>query len=267
MIATFRRAAICRILRMRGSEYIAGRFPTHRTIRRMPAFRAQTLQHGFFVPPASRLGVWGSALLLHGVAAAALVLAWPQASPSAQPANPIEARLLTPEKPPEPVKPPPPRKPPPPAATLPPPVAPAAPPPVLATPTLTETAMVAPPPPPTPVAIVEAAPPRPVVIASPAPVAPEPLIEARFDADYLANPTPAYPMASRRLGEEGTVHLRVHVGPAGNAMSVQLKSSCGYPRLDQSALETVARWRFVPARRGATPVASWVVVPIIFSLT
>ena len=234
----------------------------------MPAFRAQTLQHGFFLPPASRLGVWGGALLLHGVAAAALVLAWPRAIPSTRPANPIEARLLTPEKPPEPVKPPPPppRKPPPRPAEAPPP---AAPPPVLATSSPTETVMLAPPPAPAPGAIVEAAP-RPVAItppARPAPAAPEPLIEARFDADYLANPTPVYPMASRRLGEEGTVHLRVHVGPAGNAMSVQLKSSCGYPRLDQSALETVARWRFVPARRGATPVASWVVVPIIFSLT
>jgi protein TonB len=73
-------------------------------------------------------------------------------------------------------------------------------------------------------------------------------------------------MASRRLGESGVVHLRVHVGADGAADKVELKSSSGFPRLDEAARETVARWHFVPARRGRTPVAAWVVVPIIFSL-
>ena len=36
--------------------------------------------------------------------------------------------------------------------------------------------------------------------------------------------------------------------------------------LDDAALQTVRRWRFVPARRGDTPVESWVDVPIIFRL-
>ncbi len=92
-------------------------------------------------------------------------------------------------------------------------------------------------------------------------------MEARFDADYLANPKPPYPLASRRLGEEGIVHLHVRVGPGGQPLKVELKRSSGFPRLDQSALDTVMRWRFVPARRGTTPVTSWVVVPIVFSLS
>lgn len=93
------------------------------------------------------------------------------------------------------------------------------------------------------------------------------LVEARFDADYLSNPKPPYPSASRRLSEAGTVYLRVHVAADGHAHKVELKTSSGFPRLDQSALDTVAAWRFVPAKRGSTTVASWVVVPIVFSLS
>ncbi len=95
----------------------------------------------------------------------------------------------------------------------------------------------------------------------------ESLVEARFDADYLSNPKPRYPLASRRLNEAGTVYLRVHVGTDGHANQVELKTSSGFHRLDQSALKTVAEWRFVPARRGSKTVASWVIVPIVFSLT
>ncbi len=95
----------------------------------------------------------------------------------------------------------------------------------------------------------------------------EPLVEARFDADYLSNPKPRYPLASRRLNEAGTVYLRVHVGSDGHANQVELKTSSGFHRLDQSALKTVAEWRFLPARRGSKTVASWVIVPIVFTLT
>ncbi|MGZ8200307.1 MAG: energy transducer TonB family protein, partial [Methylosarcina sp.] len=35
---------------------------------------------------------------------------------------------------------------------------------------------------------------------------------------------------------------------------------------DESAMEAVKKWRFIPARRGDNPVASSVVVPILFSL-
>jgi periplasmic protein TonB len=107
--------------------------------------------------------------------------------------------------------------------------------------------------------------PAPVAVATPA--AEGPVTEARFDADYLSNPKPPYPSASRRLGETGTVYLRVQVSGEGQALQVELKKSSGFTRLDQSAQETVARWKFVPAKKGNNPVTSWVVVPIVFSLT
>jgi protein TonB len=89
---------------------------------------------------------------------------------------------------------------------------------------------------------------------------------ARFDADYLDNPSPAYPSASRRLGEQGIALLRVYVSAQGLAETVELKASSGFARLDQAAQEAVSRWRFVPARRGEQAVAAWVQVPITFQL-
>jgi protein TonB len=113
-----------------------------------------------------------------------------------------------------------------------------------------------PPPPPAPVA---AAP----INAAAAPVA---ITAARFDADYLDNPKPVYPHASRRLGEQGKVLLRVYVSAAGLAEKVEIKLGSGFARLDQAAHDAVSRWRFVPARRGEQAVAAWVQVPITFQL-
>jgi len=88
----------------------------------------------------------------------------------------------------------------------------------------------------------------------------------RFDADYLNNPAPMYPRVSRRLREQGVVMLRVYVLPSGLPEVVELKSSSGSTRLDESALEAVRKWKFVPAQSGGRAVSAWVIVPIEFSL-
>lgn len=90
--------------------------------------------------------------------------------------------------------------------------------------------------------------------------------QPRFDATYLDNPKPPYPVISRRLGEQGRVVLRIHVTADGLPQIVQVHTSSGYARLDDSALETVRRWKFVAAKLGNEPVAATVLVPIIFSL-
>ena len=90
--------------------------------------------------------------------------------------------------------------------------------------------------------------------------------EASFDAAYLNNPAPAYPLISRRQGESGKVLLLVQVTPHGTAAQVEIKQSCGFPRLDEAALEAVRKWHFVPARHGDVAVAASVVVPLSFKL-
>lgn len=201
----------------------------------------------------SHAGGIGSAAIIHGIIVALLAMGIGQADKINEMARPIAVRLIEAVRPEE--KPP---------VPLPPKRQPSVPTkiqkiPVLASSAPTPSALVAPEQPPTP--ILEA---EPVAVAAPQA---ESLVEARFDADYLSNPRPPYPTASRRLGEAGTVYLRVHVGVDGHAHKIELKTGSGFPRLDQSALETVAQWRFVPAKRGTTAVTSWVVVPIVFSLT
>jgi len=84
---------------------------------------------------------------------------------------------------------------------------------------------------------------------------------------YGSNPKPPYPLAARRLGVEGVVTLEVLVRPDGSPAEVRVRSSSGSSLLDDSAVETVrARWRFIPARRGAVPVESRVTFPIRFTL-
>ena len=90
--------------------------------------------------------------------------------------------------------------------------------------------------------------------------------QPRFDAGYLKNPAPAYPPASRRLGEEGRVVLRVLVDRDGVPGEVAIKTSSGFPRLDQAAEDAVRRWKFVPARQGDEAVRAAVLVPIVFNL-
>lgn len=100
-------------------------------------------------------------------------------------------------------------------------------------------------------------------LAPPAPVAEQ---GPRFDADYLQNPAPVYPSLSRRKREEGQVLLQVRVGATGSPEQIQIKQGSGFPRLDEAAVNTVQRWRFVPARRGDEAVTASVIVPIIFRL-
>jgi protein TonB len=108
--------------------------------------------------------------------------------------------------------------------------------------------------------------PMPAPSSSAAAASDEPYVEARSDVVGLDNPKPAYPLAARRRGLEGRVLLAAHVRADGACAEVQLKQSSGHTLLDQTALDTVRRWRFVPASRGARAVDSWVDVPIRFRL-
>ena len=87
-----------------------------------------------------------------------------------------------------------------------------------------------------------------------------------LNAAYLRNPAPRYPASARRAGTQGTVTLRVQVTREGLAARVDVEKSSGSPHLDAAALEAVKAWRFVPARQGAEPVESRVLVPIVFRL-
>jgi protein TonB len=87
-----------------------------------------------------------------------------------------------------------------------------------------------------------------------------------FNVAYLNNPRPAYPPIARKLGLEGLVVLRVQVSAKGVPEQVAVTQTSGAPVLDEAALKAVQGWTFVPARRGDTPVAHVVDVPVRFRL-
>ncbi len=82
---------------------------------------------------------------------------------------------------------------------------------------------------------------------------------------YKSNPPPAYPIASHRRHEEGTVLLKVAVSADGLPTAVSLERSCGHQLLDDAALETVRRWTFAPARADGVAFASVVLIPVRFA--
>jgi protein TonB len=120
---------------------------------------------------------------------------------------------------------------------------------------------------PTPSTAAAAAPSPSAAVPAPAEPAPARTVPPSSSAAYLNNPPPAYPAMSRRLGESGTVVLRVLIGVNGRAEKAQIDKSSGYERLDQAALETARdRWRYVPGTRNGVPEAMWFKVPIKFVL-
>jgi TonB family protein len=79
----------------------------------------------------------------------------------------------------------------------------------------------------------------------------------RVDASWTGNVAPLYPGAARRLGEQGEVRLDVHVGADGTVLEVRLRRSSGSTTLDRSAIDTVRRWRFTPARVDGQAIDAW----------
>ncbi|MEO5371663.1 MAG: TonB family protein [Magnetococcus sp. DMHC-1] len=96
----------------------------------------------------------------------------------------------------------------------------------------------------------------------------KPLPESPPDhtAAYLHNPRPAYPPFARRMGQEGTVVLRVDVSATGGVLNVSVQQSSGFPLLDQAAVEAVQHYRFVPAQRDGGAVQERVMIPLRFRL-
>jgi len=71
---------------------------------------------------------------------------------------------------------------------------------------------------------------------------------------YLAEPRLHVPPMSRRLGESGTVLLRITVDTRGELKSVAIKKSSGFDRLDQQALRDILSARFAPYLDKGQPV-------------
>ncbi len=120
-----------------------------------------------------------------------------------------------------------------------------------------------PPPPPGPSQSTDTPIPTPAAAVTPIPERYQPPMGS---ANYLNNPKPSYPRMARRRGMQGQVILRVKVSAAGLPLAISVQESSGFKSLDQAALRSVRRWRFIPASRAGIAVQATVNIPIKFQL-
>jgi periplasmic protein TonB len=84
---------------------------------------------------------------------------------------------------------------------------------------------------------------------------------------HLNNPKVIYPKEARRRKQQGSVLLTVSISAAGLPEEIRVKQSSGFQLLDNSALEAVRKWRFIPSTMGNVDTASEMELPIHFKLT
>ena len=76
-----------------------------------------------------------------------------------------------------------------------------------------------------------------------------------------------YPSISKRIGEWGIVFLRVLITTQGDVGEIEILTSSGYPRLDQSAVEAIKKWKFTPTMKDGKAINEWYVQPYSFRLS
>lgn len=83
---------------------------------------------------------------------------------------------------------------------------------------------------------------------------------------YKENPAPVYPLKAKKRGYEGVVVLDVLVTKEGIAGKIGVFQSSRYSILDEAAVLSVKKWRFVPGERGGQKVDMQVKIPVRFKL-
>ena len=77
--------------------------------------------------------------------------------------------------------------------------------------------------------------------------------------------TPKYPRVSRKRGERGKVLVRVSINRDGSSEKVEIEQSSGFDRLDQAAMDSAKKCRFIPAKRNGKPVKTIATIPYTFT--
>jgi periplasmic protein TonB len=191
--------------------------------------------------PANHLPGIGFVILLH------IIIIWALVTGLARKAvefvqKPLETKLIAEQvKPPEEKPPPPPKMAPPPPPFIPPPEINVQ---VAATPSPAAITAV------TNTAPAKEAPPSPAAAPN-APVRIAPVVLAK------SCEPPAYPAASRRLGETGVVILNFLIDAEGKVVESRIDASSGAERLDEAARRSLALCKFTPGSVDGKPAQSW----------
>lgn len=76
---------------------------------------------------------------------------------------------------------------------------------------------------------------------------------------------PDYPEMARASQLEGTVVVKVQVGPDGSVLQAQVLQAV-HPLLDAAAVDAARRCKFIAGKQRGIPVKAWMAIPFVFSL-
>ena len=76
---------------------------------------------------------------------------------------------------------------------------------------------------------------------------------------------PRYPEIARKAQMEGTVIVKVLVGPDGSVLDAQILQPAN-PLLNAAALDAARRCKFIPGKQRNIPVRAWMALPFNFRL-
>ena len=114
-------------------------------------------------------------------------------------------------------------------------------------------------------AVATAAPTAP---SAPSPTPPAPSTPRTVSSvEYIKAPQLIYPNLSRRLGESGTVVLRILINEKGLPEQILIQKSTGYTNLDEAGRQAAQRALFKPMIENGKPVPVYVLVPLTFQLS
>lgn len=106
------------------------------------------------------------------------------------------------------------------------------------------------------------APNKPIAIAPQAPVT----LSGDLSVVCPVRISPKYPRISLKMGEEGTVIVRVKLDKEGHVAQSSVSKSSGYTRLDNAALAAANTWQCTPAMRNKEAVEAYALQPFEFTL-
>ena len=108
----------------------------------------------------------------------------------------------------------------------------------------------------------------PTAPAAPSPTPPAPATPRTVSSvEYIQAPQLIYPNLSRRLGESGTVVLRILINEKGLPEQILIQKSTGYNNLDEAGRQAAQRALFKPMIENGKPVPVYVLVPLTFQLS
>ncbi len=108
----------------------------------------------------------------------------------------------------------------------------------------------------------------PTAPSAPSPTPPAPSTPRTVSSvEYIKAPQLIYPNLSRRLGESGTVVLRILINEKGLPEQILIHKSTGYGNLDEAGRQAAQRALFKPMIENGKPVPVYVLVPLTFQLS